>query len=129
MIENGSDFGGFTSASMVIGEDAANSMHPETTYYCKYMLDTVITCLPSIKSNAHELWWATCSAWAKALSHNKFIECAPTCSRCNSLEMSIRQLLMLWNGHNSLTVHNPLIPMAVVHQIGLRGSADINLDL
>ena len=65
LIENGSDLRGFTSASMIIGEDVANSMHPQTTYHCKYMLDTVITCLPRIKSNVHELWWATCRAWAK----------------------------------------------------------------
>ena len=128
-IENGSDLRGFTSASMIIGEDIANSMHPQTTYHCKYMLDTVITRLPHIKSNAHELWWTACRAWVKALSYNKFIECAPTCSRCNSLEMSIRQLLMPWNGHGWLTVHNPLMPMVVVRWIGLRGSTDIMLDL
>ena len=89
-IENRSHLRGCTSTSMVMGEGTANSMHPKTTYHCKYMLDTVITCLPRIKSNAHELWWVTCSAWAKPLSHNEFIECVSTCSRRYSLEMSIK---------------------------------------
>ena len=98
-IENGPDLRGFTSASMVIGENIANTVHPETMYHCKYMLGTIVIHLPRIKSNAHELWWAICSARAKPLIDNKFIERTPTCSRCNSLELSIKQLLMPWNGH------------------------------
>ena len=93
-IENGSHLRGFTSTSMIVGEGTANSMQPETTYHHKFMLDTAIICLPHIKSNVNELRWVTCSTWAKALSHNKFVKCTSTCSRCNSLGMSIKHLLM-----------------------------------